>query len=96
MENDSDLMTNKDIHGWTYDQVVGNPYDRTSLKYQYRKGDRFLTAKTVGDILTDIKVKENIEPEVRKPDSKRPPTPNWYINFIWYFRCNRIYSFEFQ
>ena len=75
MENDSVLMTNKDIHGWTYDQVVGNPYDRTSLKYQYRKGDQLLTGKTVGDILTDIKVKENIEPEVRKPDSKRPPTP---------------------
>ena len=72
MENDPELIANKDIHGWTYDKVIGAPYDRTSLRYQYRKGTELLQGNTVGDILTDIKVKEKIEPEVRSPDSKKP------------------------
>tara|TARA_B100001093_G_C26851179_1_gene1025234 strand:- start:244 stop:1239 length:996 start_codon:yes stop_codon:yes gene_type:complete len=79
MENDPELIANKDIHGWTYDKVIGAPYDRTSLRYQYRKGTELLQGNTVGDILTDIKVKEKIEPEagIKKQEKKKKRLPLW-------------------
>ena len=54
---------NSNIHGWQYDKISGSNIscNREYLKFRYKKGDEFIEERKFDDIVTTIKIKENIK-----------------------------------